>query len=125
MSDSVFVSGLALHACHGVMEHEGTVGQTFKLDLDLEIDLEQASRSDKLADTVGYDQVVEVASQAFCARRYRLVEAAAGAVADAILDAFAAVTSVQVTVHKPHAPIAATFDDVGVVILRTRGGHRD
>ena len=26
----------------------------------------------------------------------------------------------RVTVHKPHAPIAATFDDVGVTILRTR-----
>jgi dihydroneopterin aldolase len=123
MSDSVFVSGLALHAFHGVMEHEGTVGQTFKLDLALEIDLEPASRSDKLVDTVGYDQVIEVASQAFCARRYRLVEAAAGAVADAILDVFAAVTAVEVTVHKPHAPIAATFDDVGVVIVRTRDGH--
>ena len=48
----------------------------------------QASRSDKLADTVGYDQVVDVASQAFCAKRYRLVEAAAGAVADAMLDRF-------------------------------------
>jgi dihydroneopterin aldolase len=125
MSDSVFVSGLVLHAFHGVMEHEATVGQTFKLDLALEIDLEPASRSDKLADTVGYDQVVEVASQAFCARRYRLVEAAAGAVADAVLDAFATVTGVEVTVHKPHAPIAATFDDVGVVIVRTRDGSSD
>ena len=123
MTDSVFVNGLALHAFHGVMEHEATVGQTFTLDLALEIDLEQASRSDKLVDTVGYDQVVEIASQAFCATRYRLVEAAAGAVADAILEAFAAVTAVEVTVHKPHAPIAATFDDVGVVILRTRDGH--
>jgi len=27
---------------------------------------------------------------------------------------------VKVTVHKPHAPIAAIFDDVGVVITRTR-----
>ena len=124
MSDSVFVAGLALHAFHGVMEHEATVGQTFKLDLALDIDLGQASRSDKLVDTVGYEQVVEVASKAFCARRYRLVEAAAGAVAEAILDAFAAVTSVRVAVHKPHAPIAATFDDVGVTIARSRHDGR-
>jgi dihydroneopterin aldolase len=124
MSDSVFVTGLALHAFHGVMEHEGTVGQTFKLDLVLDIELVQASRSDKLVDTVGYEQVVELASQAFCGRRYRLIEAAAGAVADAILDAFTAVTSVRVTVHKPHAPIAASFDDVGVTIARSRGRGR-
>jgi 7,8-dihydroneopterin aldolase/epimerase/oxygenase len=122
MTDQVFVSGLALHAYHGVMPHEAKVGQTFKLDLTLDIDLAGASRSDKLADTVGYDQVVEVASTAFCARRYRLVEAAAGAVADAVLARFARVTGVRVTVHKLHAPIAATFDDVGVSILRSRQG---
>ena len=122
MTDHVFVTGLALHAYHGVMKHEGTVGQTFKLDLALAIDLGGASRSDKLADTVSYDQVVECASQAFCARRYRLVEAAAGAVADAVLARFAAVMEVRITVHKPHAPIAATFEDVGVSILR---GRRD
>lgn len=120
MTDSVHVTGLALHAFHGVMEHEATVGQTFYIDLVLDIDLAQASHSDKLADTVGYDQVVDVASRTFCAQRYRLVEAAAGAIADAVLAAFSAVTSVRVTVHKPHAPIAATFSDVGVTIVRKR-----
>jgi len=122
MTDVVFVSGLALHAYHGVMQHEAKVGQTFRLDLALDIDLTAASRSDKLAHTVGYDQVVEVASRAFCARRHRLVEAAAGAVADAVLERFAEVTGVRVTVHKPHAPIAATFADVGVTIVRARHG---
>ena len=123
MSDTIFVSGLALHAYHGVMQHEAKVGQTFRLDLVLDIDLTEASRSDKLAHTVGYDQVVEVASKAFCARRYRLVEAAAGAVAEAVLDRFSRVASVRVTVHKPHAPIAATFADVGVTIVRARQGR--
>jgi dihydroneopterin aldolase len=122
MTDQVFVSGLALHAYHGVMPHEAKVGQTFKLDLTLDLDLTEASRTDKLAHTVGYDQVVDVASQAFCARRYRLVEAAAGAVADAILNRFPQVAAIRVTIHKPHAPIAATFDNVGVSIIRNRHG---
>jgi dihydroneopterin aldolase len=120
MTDVVFVSGLSLHAYHGVMQHEAEVGQTFKLDLALDIDLAEASRSDRLAHTVGYDQVVEVARAAFCGRRHRLVEAAAGAVAQAVLDQFTQVVSVRVTVHKPHAPIAATFADVGVTITRAR-----
>jgi dihydroneopterin aldolase len=120
MSDAVFVTGLALHAYHGVMAHEAKTGQTFTLDLMLDLDLTAASRSDKLAHTVGYDQVVAVASQAFCSRRYKLVEAAAGAVAHALLDRFSQVQSVRVTVHKPHAPIAATFGDVGVSLVRKR-----
>ncbi|MGB7076327.1 MAG: dihydroneopterin aldolase [Xanthobacteraceae bacterium] len=120
MTDTIFVNGLALHAYHGVMQHEAKVGQTFRLDLDLDIDLDAASRSDKLKDTVSYDAVVKTASEAFCARRYQLVEAAAGAVADAVLQRYPLVRGVRVTVHKPHAPIAATFDDVGVSIERQR-----
>jgi dihydroneopterin aldolase len=120
MSDAIFVNGLALHAYHGVMQHEAKVGQTFKLDLLLDIDLAEASRTDKLKNTVSYDTVVKIASEAFCSRRYKLVEAAAGAVASAVLDGFPQVRRIRVTVHKPHAPIAATFDDVGVVIERSR-----
>lgn len=122
MKDFIFITGLSLHAYHGVMEHEGKVGQTFKLDIVLSIDLGDASRSDKVADTASYDEVVEVARTAFCAERHRLVEAAAGAVADALLACFPQVRELRVTVHKPHAPIAATFDDVGVSILRSRHG---
>jgi dihydroneopterin aldolase len=125
MTDQVFVNGLALHAYHGVMPHEAKVGQSFSLDLVLDIDLTQASRSDKLADTVGYDEVVNVASEAFITKRYRLVEAAAGAVAEAVLTRFAQVATVRVTIHKPHAPIAATFEDVGVSIVRSRRDRKN
>ncbi len=86
MSDAIFVTGLSLHAYHGVMQHEAKVGQTFRLDLVLDIDLAEASRTDKLKDTVSYDTVVKTVSEAFCKRRYQLVEAAAGAVADAVLE---------------------------------------
>jgi len=124
MSDEIFVNGLILHAYHGVMPHEAKVGQPFKLDLVLDIDLAEASRSDTLKATVSYDALVKTASEAFRARRYRLVEAAAGAVADAVLDRYPRVRSIRVTVRKPHAPIAATFDDVGVAIERTRERRR-
>jgi dihydroneopterin aldolase len=110
-----------LHAYHGVMPHEAKVGQPFGLDLVVDIDLAEASRTDTLKATLSYETLVKTASEAFCVRRYRLVEAAAGAVADAVLDRFPKVVGIRVTVRKPHAPIAATFDDVGVTIVRTRG----
>jgi dihydroneopterin aldolase len=122
MTDTIFVSGLVIHARHGVMEHETEVGQRFVIDLELYADLQESSRSDKLADTVSYSNVVATATAAFKDTNYRLLERAAGAVADAILATFARVRAVKVTVHKPHAPIAAIFDDVGVVLTRSRHG---
>jgi dihydroneopterin aldolase len=122
VSDSIFIDGLVLHAYHGVMPHEGKVGQPFILDLVLDIDLANAAKSDKLADTISYDTVVHVISRTFTGKRYRLVEAAAGAVADALLMNFPRVTSLRITVHKPHAPVAAVFKDVGVMLTRSRHG---
>lgn len=122
MSDQIFIRGLSLHAYHGVMPHESKVGQTFTIDMILDIDLSAAARSDKVADTVSYDQVVKTASDVFCGARYKLIETAGGKVADAVLARFPKVRAVQVTIHKPHAPIAATFSDVGVTLSRKRNG---
>ena len=122
MTDRIFVRGLSLHAKHGVMPHEAKVGQSFTIDLDLEIDLSAAARSDKVVDTVSYDKVVDCVAEAFFTQRFRLIETAACRVADAVLAAFRPVRSVRVTIHKPHAPIAATFDDVGVTLVRSRHG---
>jgi len=120
MSDRIFINGLSLHAYHGVVPYEGRVGQTFTIDLKLDIDLSTAARSDKVADTVSYDQVVAAATEAFTAQKFKLIEAAAGSVADIVLARFPRVRAIEVTIHKPHAPIAATFSDVGVTLLRKR-----
>jgi len=122
MSDAIFITGLLIHARHGVMPHEEKVGQRFVIDLELATDLARAAVSDKVADTVSYASIVEAVTRAFTAKSYRLVEAAAGAVADEVLSTFPRIASVRVTVHKPHAPIAAIFNDVGVTILRKRRG---
>ena len=120
MSDTIFIKGLLMHARHGVMEHEAEVGQRFVIDLELSIDLADSSRTDKLADTVSYSNVVATATAAFKDDNYKLLERAAGAVADAILADFSRISAVKVTIHKPHAPIAAIFDDVGVILTRVR-----
>ena len=120
MTDRIFIKGVLIHARHGVMEHESEVGQRFVIDLELDTSRSASSRSDRLADTVSYSDVVETATAAFKDTNYRLLERAAGAVADAILATFARIRAVKVTVHKPHAPIAAIFEDVGVVLTRSR-----
>jgi 7,8-dihydroneopterin aldolase/epimerase/oxygenase len=120
MSDTIFIKGVVIHARHGVMDHETEVGQRFVIDLELGIDLSDSSRTDRLVDTVSYSSVVSTATAAFKNVNYKLLERAAGAVADAVLAAFPRVSAIKVTVHKPHAPIAAIFDDVGVVLARTR-----
>jgi 7,8-dihydroneopterin aldolase/epimerase/oxygenase len=120
MTDMIFIKGVVIHARHGVMDHETEVGQRFVIDLEMSSDLAESSRTDRLSDTVSYSDVLATATAAFKDDSYKLLERAAGAVADAILCAFDRISAVKVTVHKPHAPIAAIFEDVGVVLTRKR-----
>ena len=120
MTDTIFITGLVIHARHGVMEHETEVGQRFVIDLELYTDLSDSTRSDRLADTVSYPDVIATTTATFKNTSYKLLERAAGAVADAILLHFPRIQAVKITVHKPHAPITAIFEDVGVVLTRSR-----
>jgi 7,8-dihydroneopterin aldolase/epimerase/oxygenase len=122
MTDTIFIRGILVHARHGHLHHEAEVGQRFVIDLELSTDLTTSSRTDRLKDTVSYSSVVDTAIRAFADQKYYLLERAAAAVANAVLDEFPRVSVVKVTVHKPHAPIAAIFDDVGVILTRRRDG---
>jgi len=120
VSDSIFVEGLLVHARHGLLEHESELGQRFRIDLKLSIDLARPSYSDDIEDTVSYGDVVATAIRAFESTKYRLLEAAAGAIAGAVLAKHSQIRAITITVHKPHAPISAIFEDVGVTISRRR-----
>jgi len=62
MSDTIFITGVVIHARHGVMEHETEVGQRFVIDLELAVNLSEPSRTDHLSDTVSYASVVATAT---------------------------------------------------------------
>jgi dihydroneopterin aldolase len=114
------IKGIALHGRHGALEAERSLGQQFRLDLEITAEIGDAARSDRLEETLHYGQVIKAAMGAFNARPLNLIEAAAGAVADELLAQFAKITVVRVTVHKPSAPIAAIIDDLAVKVERRR-----
>src|SRR5271166_3121444 len=102
MTRAVFrIVRLALHARHGVLEAERTLGQHFFLDLSVSANVDSAIATDRLEDSVSYGEVVDVAAAVFTARSFNLIETAAAAVADALLERFPSVVDATVTVHKP------------------------
>jgi 7,8-dihydroneopterin aldolase/epimerase/oxygenase len=120
MNDTIFIHGIMVHARHGMLNHEAEVGQRFIIDVELFVALLEASHTDELTDTVCYADVVRATMSTFACQNYQLLERAAGAVGDTILATFPRISGVKVTVHKPHASIAAIFQDIGVTINRRR-----
>jgi len=117
--DRIILTGLEVFAWHGVLESERLDGQRFVVDLVIEIDARPAAASDALSDTVDYGVLAKRVHDAVAAEPANLIETVAQRVADVALT-FAEVGWVQVTLHKPDAPVAIRFSDVAVTIERSR-----
>jgi len=119
MSDHIALRGLVVRGYHGVFEHERNEGQDFVVDVDLEVDTTTAARSDELGDTVDYGAIADAIAAVVSGEPVNLLETLAQRIASACL-ADVRVTSAEVSVHKPQAPIPLTFGDVAVTIVRSR-----
>jgi dihydroneopterin aldolase len=117
--DRLSVRGIAIHGHHGVFDVERREGQEFVIDLVLGVDTRPAAQSDDLQATVDYGTLVDEVRSAVENDPVDLIETLAQRIADVCLH-HAQVEDVEVTVHKPHAPIQATFDDVALTINRSR-----
>ncbi|WP_295777690.1 dihydroneopterin aldolase [uncultured Microbacterium sp.] len=121
MSDRITLTGIRATGYHGVYAHERREGQVFIADVVLELSLADAARSDDVADTVHYGEFADQVAAVLSGDPVDLLETVAQRIADRAL-AYARVDAVEVTIHKPQAPIAVPFDDVSVTIRRAREG---
>ena len=115
--DRIALSGLRVRGFHGVLPVEREQGQDFLVDVVLTLDLRPAAASDDVADTVDYGELAERLAAVVAGEPVDLIETLASRLADVCL-ADPRVTRALVTVHKPGAPIAATFQDVSVTVVR-------
>jgi dihydroneopterin aldolase len=117
--DRLSLRGLRAHAYHGVFEHERRDGQEFVVDVELGLDTRAAAAEDDLSATVHYGDLAQRLHAALVGDPVDLIETLAERLADVCL-AERPVSWVQVTVHKPDAPIPIAFDDVSLTIHRSR-----
>jgi dihydroneopterin aldolase len=117
--DRVTLRGLSVRGRHGVFDHERRDGQTFVVDLALGLDTAPAAAGDDLDKTVHYGVLAEQVAAVVSGEPVNLIETLAQRIADTCL-AHERVREVEVTVHKPDAPITVPFDDVTVTITRRR-----
>ena len=117
--DRLSVRGIEAVGHHGVLDFERRDGQVFTVDLTLGLDTSPAAGSDDLNDTVDYGSLVVAVKNAIEHDPVDLIETLAQRIADVCLTD-TRVEWTEVTVHKPHAPIEATFSDVTLTITRSR-----
>lgn len=117
--DKITLTGVAATGNHGVFDFERREGQPFVVDAVLYLDFNKAAASDDVLDTAHYGEVAERIKGWITGKPFNLIEALAVNMAEDLLTEFP-LQAVEITVHKPKAPIEVPFGDVAVTVHRSR-----
>lgn len=119
-ADTITLSGITAIGYHGVFDFEKRDGQPFVVDAVMHADLGAAAATDDLAKTAHYGDVADTIVALIRGDAHDLIETLAVRITEAILAGFPVVSAVEVTVHKPKAPIQVPFGDVSIKVFRSR-----
>lgn len=118
--DVILLTGMEFSGRHGCSEEERQYLQPFIVDAELYLDLSKAGKSDNLTDTVDYVQVFNEVKKIVTGTPRNLIETVAEDIAQSLLKQFTQIESLKITIHKPAAPIAETFNGAAISIIRSR-----
>jgi len=115
MRDRILIRGIQFHGHHGVHEEERKLGQRFRVDVEIPLDLREAGRRDDLAASVDYERVHALVVEIGTQQQFRLLEALAARIASAVLEQFH-VPRVTVRATKPSPALPGVVGSVSVEI---------
>lgn len=115
--DTIALRGLTVRGHHGVLAFERRDGQDFVVDAVLSVDVREAAAGDDLAATVDYGTLASRLADAVGRDPVDLIETLAERLAMICLQD-PRVHAVELTVHKPQAPVGLPFGDVAVTVRR-------
>ena len=120
-SDRIILEGMQFYSYHGGSPEERSLGQPFQVDMEVELDLSVAGRSDNRDDTVSYTHLYRVVKEVMEGGPRNLLEAVAEEIAHRALDSFP-IQAVRVRVKKTRPPIkGAVLSGAAVEVYRSRG----
>lgn len=117
-NDFIKVTNLKIFAYHGVLAEEKKNGQDFFLNAKVYVNMRQAGLTDKLEETINYDQVCIFLAEVFAEKQFDTIEAAAEYTVQEIMVNFPTIEAMELEVRKPHAPLTYVPEDISVTIYR-------
>lgn len=119
--DYIHLRDMQFFGYHGVLPEEKVLGQRFRANVSLAVDIKRAGETDELDDTVSYVGVYDICKEIIEGKPYKLIEAVAETIATRILTQYEGqVFGCRVEVVKPDPPIPGHYKEVAVEITRGR-----
>jgi len=116
----ITVSNIRVYAYHGCLKEEAVIGGDYLVTIEIFSDLEKASISDDLADTVDYVFINRIVKQEMRIRS-KLLEHVAKRMLNRVFDEMKSVTKAVISVSKMNPPIDGDVEMVTVTLKEKRG----
>jgi 7,8-dihydroneopterin aldolase/epimerase/oxygenase len=84
--DRIQLEGMSFHGRHGVRPAEREQPQEFKVTVEVDIDLSEAGRTDRIEDTLDYRLVRRIAKEVIEGTSQKLLETLAARIAEQVLE---------------------------------------
>lgn len=115
----IILDKMEFHAYHGVLEHEKTLGNTFLVTVEMEIDTEKAAFTDHLEDTINY-KLIYMAIKKQMEIPSQLIEHAAQRIVDKLMNKFPRILSLKLHFSKLNPPLEGKVEKVTIVLQVSR-----
>jgi len=106
---------MLFHAYHGVLKQEQIVGNNYRIDLKLFLDLGKAIGSDNLEDTVNYADIFGIVKEEMAIPSH-LLEHVAGRIARKIHQNYPNISKITLRLAKIHPPVEGEIQEAAVII---------
>jgi dihydroneopterin aldolase len=117
VKDIIRLGGMSFYGYHGVTAAEKETGRIFEVDCELEVDLADAGKSDRLTDTIDYEKVYMLVKDAVESTAFSLLEGLADRIAITLLERFP-IYRVTLKVRKMNPPIPGQIKFIEVELTR-------
>lgn len=118
--DRIILADLAFYGYHGVMLEENKLGQRFRIDLELGLDMNEAARTDEVGATISYAHVYDLVKEAFEEKRFKLIEALGHHIIVRLFNRFDRLDWIRIKVRKPEAPLPIVAGEAAIEMVRAR-----
>ena len=110
---------MTFHAYHGCLEHEKTLGNTFLVTLEMELDTVKAGSTDELDDTLNYQLVYDLVKIEM-ETPSKLIEHVGQRIADKVFSSFIQISALKLRLSKLNPPLGAKVGAVSIEIVKTK-----
>ena len=109
------VNNIKLYAFHGCLDEEAKIGSEYRVDVQVEADLDKSAKTDDLNDTVDYVHLNKIVKEEM-AIRSKLIEHVGQRIYDRIYKEIKNVSKLKIKVTKICPPINGDVNDVAIII---------